>query len=139
MRILVALSAGVVIGVVLIEAISAGASVVLPEAAIRVQAADGYGGRPIWPLLPVPALIWSFAGLAGGAMAAAVAPRASWGLAVGGLLAIPAFVLVGLVTPGNPLALLAAAIPLVGSAAGTVAVIRMRHQDTTVTANDQAV
>lgn len=139
MRILVALAAGLVIAVILIEAISNGLSVLLPEAVMLVEAADGYGGPIVWPLLPVPALIWMTGGLAGGAMGSAAAPHPAWGLGVGALLAVPAFVLVGLITPGNPFALLAASLPLVGSAAGTVLVTRLRRKEATVSVTGQSV
>jgi len=137
MRALTALAAGLVIGVILIESISAGLAVLLPQTALYVEAADGYSGPVVWPLLPVPALIWLLGTLAGGAMAAAVGPRPAWGLAVGTLLAMPAFLLVGLITPGNPLALLAAALPVIGSSAGAVLVVRLQHES--VTANEQAL
>lgn len=139
MRILVALAAGLFISVILIEAISTGLSVLLPEAAMRVEAADGYAGPVVWPLLPVPAFIWILGTLAGGAMASAVAPHPAWGIGVGALLALPVLVLVGLVTPGNPLALLAAALPLLGSAAGAALVRRLRLQEATVSATGQSV
>lgn len=139
MRTLVALVAGLVIGVILIEAISTGLLILLPDSAMRVEAADGYGGPLVWPLLPVPAIIWILGGLAGSAMAAAAGPHPACGLVVGGLLALPAFALVGLVTPGNPLALLAAALPFLGSAAGTALVVRLQREEATVSANDQAV
>jgi len=139
MRILVALTAGVVIGVILLEAISSGLAVLLPGSTVSVQAADGYGGPLIWPLLPVPALIWILAGLSGGCMAAAAGPHPAWGLAVGALLALPAFLLVSLATPGNPLALLAAVLPILGSAAGTLIVLRLRRGEAAVSASGQSV
>ncbi|HSH27668.1 MAG TPA: hypothetical protein VK972_07900 [Wenzhouxiangella sp.] len=137
MRALGALAAGLAIGVILIEAISSGLTVLLPEALMRVEAADGYGGALVWPLLPTPALVWLFGGLAAGCMAAAAGPHPALGLAAGALLALPPFLLVGLVTPGNPAALLAAALPLAGSAAGTALVARLRHE--AVSTSDQAV
>jgi len=42
---------------------------------------------------------------------------------------LPAFVLVGLVTPGNSMAFLAAAVPLAGSAAGALLVLRLGRAD----------
>lgn len=137
MRVLGALTAGLAIGVILIEAISSGLTILLPEALMRVQAADGYGGMLVWPLLPVPALVWMFGGLAGGSMAAAAGPHPALGLAAGALLALPPLVVVGLAMPGNPATLLAAALPLAGSAAGTALVARLRHE--TVSAHGQAV
>jgi hypothetical protein len=125
MRILVALAAGLVIGLVLIEALLAGLSILLPEAALTVEAVDGYGGRIAWPLLPVPAVVWLLGSLAGGVMAAAISGRPAWSLSIGVLLAIPAAVIVGMITPGNPMALLAAALPLVGSAAGAAIAARL--------------
>lgn len=139
MRILGALAAGLVIAVILIEALSAGLAVLLPEAVMFVRAVDGYGGAIFWPLLPVPALVWMLGGLAGGAMSAAAAPHPGFGLALGALLAVPAFVVVGIATPGNPMALLAASLPLAGSAAGSILAARLRRNDATVSANQQAV
>lgn len=139
MRILAALAAGLIIGIILIEALSAGLSVLLPENLMQVQAADGYGGRVTWPLLPIPALVWLVGGLAGGAMTAATAPHPAWGLAAGGLLAIPAFTLLGMITPGNPMALLAASLPLGGAMAGAAIVARLRRDDAAVSENGQAV
>lgn len=139
MRILVALAAGMVIGVILIEATSSGLSLLLPESAMSVRAADGFASAVIWPLLPAPALVWMLGGFGGGTMAAAAGPHPAWGLAVGLLLALPAFVIVGLVTPGNPLALLAAALPLVGAAAGTALVLRLRRGEASVSAAGQSV
>lgn len=139
MRVLGALAAGLIIGVILIEAISAGLLVLLPDGWMRVEADGGFGAPVVWPLLPIPALVWLVGGLAGGAMATAMTVRAGWGLAVGLLLALPAYVVVGLITPGNPMAFLAAALPFAGSAAGAAIVVRLQHQQMTVSANDQAV
>jgi hypothetical protein len=139
MRVLGALAAGLIIGVILIEAISAGLLVLLPDGWMRVEAEGGFGQPVVWPLLPIPALVWLVGGLAGGAMASAMATRVGWGLCVGVLLAVPAYVLVGLTTPGNPMALLAAALPVAGSAAGAAIVVRLERQQMTVSANDQAV
>lgn len=139
MRILLALTAGLIVGVILIEAISAGLLVLVPESTLRVEASDGFGQALVWPLLPVPALVWITGGLVGGMMTAAVAPRVGWGLCTGLLLGLPAFVLVGLITPGNPLALLAGALPIAGSAAGTALVARLEDAHATVSENGQAV
>lgn len=139
MRILVALAAGLLIGVILIEAITAGLLVLIPGSMLLVEASDGFGEALVWPLLPVPALIWMTGGLVGSMMTAALAPRSGWGLCAGALLALPAFVLVALTTPGNPLALLASALPLAGSAAGTALVMRLQDGKATVSTNDQAV
>lgn len=139
MRILLALTAGLIVGVILIEAISAGLLVLLPESILRVEASDGFGNALVWPLLPVPAMIWITGGLVGGMMSAALAPRIGWGLCAGLLLGLPAFVLVGLTTPGNPMALLASALPIVGSAAGAALIARLQDEEATVSANDQTV
>lgn len=137
MRVLGALTAGLVIGVILIEAASSGLAVLLPGPLMYVEAADGYAGALVWPLLPVPALIWMLGGLAAGTMAAAAGPHPALGVAAGALLGLPAFVLVGLVMPGNPMALLAAALPLAGSAASTALVARLGRE--AVSGNDQTV
>ncbi|RFF28377.1 MULTISPECIES: hypothetical protein [unclassified Wenzhouxiangella] len=139
MRVLLALCAGLLVSVILIEAISAGLLVLLPESILRVEAGDGFGQALVWPLLPVPALVWIAGGLFGGMMTAALAPRIGWGLCTGALLGLPAFVLVGLTTPGNPLALLASALPLAGSAAGVALVARLQDEEATVSTNHQAV
>ncbi len=137
MRSLGALTAGLVIGVILIEALASGLALLLPESLIQVEAADGYAGPRFWPLLPVPALVWMLGGMAAGAMAAAAGPHPALGVAAGALLGLPAFVLVGLVMPGNPMALLAAALPLAGSAAATALVARLGRE--AVSGNDQTV
>lgn len=139
MRILLALTAGLIVGVVLIEAILAGLLVLVPESTLRVEASDGFGHALVWPLLPVPAMVWITGGLVGGMMTAAMAPRIGWGLCAGALLGLPAFVLVGLTMPGNPMALLACALPIAGSAAGTALVARMQNEEATVSENDQTV
>lgn len=139
MLVLKALAAGVLVGVILIEAVLAGLRSLIPEAALIVNAGEHFVGPLIWPLLPLPAMIWMLGGALGGAMTAAMAPKTGWGLGVGALLALPAFVLVGMVTPGNPAAFLAAAIPVAGSAAGTALAARLRHEDATVSASGQAV
>lgn len=141
MRVLWALAAGLLIGIVLIEAMSAGLQVLLPGTALHVEAADGFGGQLVWPLLPVPAIVWMLGGLAAGTMAAAMGPHPVCGPIAGTLLAIPALTLVGLTAPGNPLALLAAALPLAGSAAGTAVVVRLAdgREHATVSTNNQTV
>jgi hypothetical protein len=72
-------------------------------------------------------------------MAAAVSGRRRGGLLVGGLLALPATALVGFVTPGNPMMLLAGAVPVLGSAAGAMLAGRIRDEDATVSIHGQAV
>ncbi|HSH27972.1 MAG TPA: hypothetical protein VK972_09455 [Wenzhouxiangella sp.] len=137
MRVLGALTAGLAVGVILIEAISSGLGVLLPETMMRVETAIGQGAVLVWPLLPVPALVWMLGGLAGGCMAAAAGPHPALGLVAGALLALPPFIVVGLATPGNPAALLAAALPLAGAAAASALVARLRYE--AVSTNDQAV
>ncbi|WP_376695018.1 hypothetical protein [Wenzhouxiangella sp. EGI_FJ10305] len=139
MRALLALTAGLLVGVTMIEAISAGLLVLIPDSMLRVEATDGFGEALVWPLLPIPALIWMTGGLIGSMMTAALAPRIGWGLCAGVLLALPPLVLVGLTTPGNPMALLASALPIAGSAAGTALVVRLQDEKATVSTNDQAV
>lgn len=112
-----ALLAGLLVGIVLIESISAGLAVLLPTELLAVSFADRE--IPAWPLFPVPALIWLLGSTAAGAMATAMRHQPAAGMACGALLAASAFVLVTLVTPGNPMALLAAAVPLTGAAAGS--------------------
>lgn len=137
MRILAAFCTGLVVGVVLIESMTAGLLVLVPEDAMSVHAADA--GRLIWPLLPVPALVWLFGGAACGAMASAVAGKAIVGWIAGALLAVPALLIVNLVSPGDPLCLLAAALPLSGAAAGSVFAARLERSDATVSEPGQAV
>ncbi|MDZ7791137.1 MAG: hypothetical protein U5L08_11730 [Xanthomonadales bacterium] len=139
MLVLKALAAGVLVGVILIEAVLAGLRSLVPESALIVNAGEGFVGPLIWPLLPLPAVIWMLGAALGGAMAAAMAPKPGWGLGVGALLGLTAFVLVGMVTPGNPAALFAVTIPLAGAAAGTALAARLRREDATVSASGQAV
>lgn len=139
MRVLVALAAGLIIGVILIEAVSAGLLVLLPDTLLLVEAADGFGGPVLWPLLPLPAVVWLIGGLAAGLMSAALAPHPLWGLCTGVLLGLPAFVLVGLTTPGNPMALLAASLPIAGSAAATALVSRLAGEQAGASAKRQTV
>ena len=134
-----ALAAGVLVGVILIEAGLAGLRSLAPESALIVNAGERFVGALIWPLLPLPAMIWMLGGALGGAMAAAMAPKPGWGLGVGALLGLPAFLMVGMVTPGNPSALLAATVPLSGAAAGTALAARLRREDATASASGQAV
>ncbi len=139
MLVLKAQAAGVLVGVILIEAVLAGLRSLVPETALFVDTGERFAGTLVWPLLPLPALTWMLGSALGGAMAAAMAPKPAWGLGIGALLGFAAFVLVGMVTPGNPAALLAAAVPLAGAAAGTAVVARLRKEDATVTASGQAV
>lgn len=139
MRVLGALAAGLLVGIILIEAISAGMLVLLPDALVRVAAADGFGRPVVWPLLPLPAVVWLIGGLAAGLMSAALAPHPLWGLCTGVLLGLPSFVLVGLTTPGNPMALLAASLPVAGSAAAVALVSRLAGEQAGASAKHQAV
>lgn len=139
MLVLKALAAGVLVGAIVIEATLAGLKSLLPAATLLVDAGERFTAPLVWPLLPLPALIWMLGGALGGAMAAAMAPRSGWGLGAGLLLGIPAFLVVGMVTPGNPAALLAASVPLAGSAAGAALVARLRREDATVSPSGQAV
>gem|GEM_PF-6521610 len=137
MQVLAAFCTGLVVGVILIESMTTGLLVLLPEDVMTVHAADA--GRLVWPLLPVPALVWLVGGAACGAMASAVAGSAIVGSVAGALLAVPAMLIVNLVSPGDPLCLLAAALPLSGAAAGSVLAARLERSDATVSAPGQAV
>jgi len=137
MNTLKALAAGTLVGIVLVEAVLAGLATLLPAGLVGVGSPLGF--VPGWPLLPVPALAWLLGAAAAGAMASALDARALTGLAAGALMGLPAFILVGLATPGNPLAFLAAALPLSGAAAGTVLAQRLRRLDTAASAPDQAL
>lgn len=118
-----ALLAGLLVGIILIESLAAGLAVLLPADLLTVSIA---GGRiPAWPLFPLPALIWLLGSTAAGAMATAMRRQAAAGMVCGALLAVSAFVLVNLTTPGNPMALLAAAVPLAGAAAGSALARRL--------------
>lgn len=120
-----ALLAGLLVGIILIESLAAGLAVLLPAALLTVSFE---GGRiPAWPLFPLPALIWLLGSMAAGAMATAMRGQAVAGIVCGALLAISVFVLVNLTTPGNPMALLAAALPLAGAAAGSALARRLER------------
>lgn len=139
MAIFKALTSGLLVGVIFQEAIIAGLSILLPTAWIHAGIVTGWATAPPWPLWPAPALAWGIGGLAGGAMATALSSRRACGVAVGLALALPAALIVGLVTPGNPMLLLAAAVPAVGAAAGAALAARLRHEDLSVTINGQSV
>lgn len=137
MATLKALLAGLLVGIVLIEGISAGLAVLLPVDLLVVSFA---GGRiPAWPLFPVPALVWLLGSTAAGAMATAMGRHPAAGVGCGALLALSAFVVVTLVTPGNPMALLAAAVPLGGALAGSALARRIEALEHSVSSTDQTV
>lgn len=137
MRILAALAAGLAVGTVVVESVFAGLLVLLPDSALRIETAAG--GPLIWPLMFVPALVWICGGAACGAMASAVSGRSWTGLLGGILMAVPAFVIVNLTTPGQPMAMLAALLPFSGAMAGAAFAARILRADATVSAPDQRV
>lgn len=137
MRILAALAAGMTVGTVLMESVLSGLLVLLPESALRFDSTTA--GPLVWPLMVLPALIWMSGGAVCGAMATAVSGRSWIGLVGGILMAAPAFLVVNLTTPGNPMTLLAALLPLSGSAAGAALAARILRADSTVSAPGQQV
>ena len=135
MPVIKALTAGTLVGVILIEAALSGLRFLTSESALMIDMEQRFIDPLIWPLLPLPAVIWMLGGALGGAMAAAMAPKPGWGLGVGSLLGLPALFMVGMVTPGNPSALLAATVPLAGAAAGTALAARLRREDASASAS----
>lgn len=137
MRVLAAITAGLLVGVVLLEALTAGLLMLVPETALLAE--YGEYGLLSWPLLPLPALLWLMAGLAGGTMSAAVAQRPLTGVVTGALLALPAGLIVGLARPGSLQMVLAMALPFCGALAGALLVARVLRADTAASAPGQAV
>ncbi len=137
MRTLAGIAAGLLVGVVLLEALAAGLLVLVPDSVLRAD--FGQYGLLLWPLLPVPALLWLSAGLAAGAMTTAVARCPLVGILAGAGLAVPAGLVVGLAWPGSAQTVLAAALPLSGAAAGALLVARVLKADRAVSVPDQAV
>lgn len=137
MRILVALAAGLVVGTVLVESLLAGLLVLLPESLLRIHTAANEALA--WPLLTIPALVWTAGGGACGAMATAISKRPGVGLAGGFLMAVAVFLLVNLTTPGSETGLLAALLPLTGSVAGALLAAHIVRADATVSATGQQV
>lgn len=137
MRILFALATGLVVGTVLVEALLAGLLVLLPASLLQIQTSANEALA--WPLMTLPALVWTAGGAACGAMATAMSQRAAVGVAGGILMALAACLLVNLTTPGSETSLLAALLPLTGSVAGTLLAAHLVRADATVSATDQQV
>lgn len=126
MRALKAIASGLVVGVILIEALLAGLTVLLP--APLLTSVSDYPARPLaWPLLPIPALVWLVGGAAAGAMATAMNQSAWTGVLAGLVLAVPAVLIVGLIEPGDSGILLAGCLPLAGAAAGSALASRLEE------------
>lgn len=138
MRVLKALAAGITVGVILIEATSAGLLVLVPESLLTAGEQPSKASAA-WPLHPLPALVWLLGGLAGSLMAGAVARNPMVGLGVGVLLAVSAFVMVNLTNPADPRAWLAAALPLSAAAGGASMIARLLRKEVAASANEQAV
>lgn len=138
MHVLKALAAGMTVGVILIEATSAGLLLLVPESLLTVGEQPG-NASAAWPLHPLPALVWLVGGLLGSLMAGAVARRPVVGLGVGVLLAVSAFALVNLTRPADPGAWLAAALPLSAAAGGACMIARLLRKEAAASANEQAV
>ena len=139
MELLKGVSAGMLVSVVFLEALMAGMAAVLPPDTVLIEAIPGVVGLAPWPLWPGPALAWMLSAAAGAAMATGLAHRVVAGWLVGCLLALPCVSLVGLVTPGNPMRLVAAAIPLVAAGGGARLAQRIGNRDAAVSAGGQAV
>ena len=139
MRMLKATAAGLVVGIIFVEAVTSGLSVLLPASMIRIDPLPGIAAALPWPLWPAPAATWVLGGSMAGAMATALGGRSACGVLTGALLSLPVVANVGWVTPGNPMMLLAALLPLSGAAAGTALALRLRDEDAAVSVNKQAV
>lgn len=126
MKTLKATACGLLVGVILIEALLGGLTVLLPSSLLMSVSTYPPAPQP-WPLLPIPAVIWLLGGAAAGAMAAAMRQSGWTGVFAGLVLAVPAALIVGLVEPGDSGILLAACLPISGAAAGSALASRLKE------------
>lgn len=131
MRTLAGLAGGVVIGVIVIEALLAGSAKLIPDAEFYRAVVWGIGMEPRHLLMF--AALWLIGGLSSGLMATAVSRRRFYGCLSGICLAIPVLLFIEL--GGQPRLLLPILLPapMLGAYAGAWIAGRILAAETIVT------